>query len=97
MVAWRVTNRPSEGRSGPISYSQVPDLERALISYHAPALLTPAAGGRFFGEGVHDHEAAQRLRSGLDRAPSTGIDRGRITAPGGVEAPSRGTRYSTAR
>jgi hypothetical protein len=53
VVAWRVTNRPSEGGVGPISYSEVPDLERALISYHAPA-IAPAAGGRFFDEGVHD-------------------------------------------
>lgn len=57
-VAWRVTNRPSEGHTGPISFTQVPDLERALISYHASALLSPAAGGRFFDEGVHEHSAA---------------------------------------
>lgn len=56
-VAWRVTNRPSDGRVGPISYSEVPDLERALISYHAPA-ISPAAGGRFFDEGVHDGDGA---------------------------------------
>ena len=36
-VAWRVTNRPSEGRPGPVSYSEVPNLERALLSYYAPA------------------------------------------------------------
>ena len=43
VVAWRVTNRPSEGRPGPVSYSEVPDLERALLSYYAPPLARPAA------------------------------------------------------
>jgi hypothetical protein len=57
-VAWRVTNRPSAGHRGPTTYSEVPTLERALLSYHAPVLRTPAAGGRFFDEGVHDHPAA---------------------------------------
>ena len=43
VVAWRVTNRPSGGRPGPVSYSEVPDLERALLSYYAPSLAKPAA------------------------------------------------------
>ena len=43
VVAWRVTNRPSEGQPGPVSYSEVPDLERALLSYYAPVLAAPAA------------------------------------------------------
>ena len=42
-VAWRVTNRPSGGRPGTVSYSEVPDLERALLSYYAPPLAKPAA------------------------------------------------------
>ena len=57
-VAWRVTNRPSSGHRGPTTYSEVPNLERALLSYHAPVLRKPTAGGRFFDEGFHDHPAA---------------------------------------
>ncbi|CAA9470647.1 MAG: hypothetical protein AVDCRST_MAG05-526 [uncultured Rubrobacteraceae bacterium] len=41
VIAWRVTNRPSEGRPGPISYSEMPDLERALLCYYAPPLAHP--------------------------------------------------------
>ena len=41
VVAWRVTNRPSGGRPGPVSYSEVPDLERALLSYYAPPPAHP--------------------------------------------------------
>ena len=51
-VAWRVTARPSAGRRGPISYSEVPDLERALLSYYAPVPAAPAVGVR-----AHDGEA----------------------------------------
>ena len=40
-VAWRVTNRPSGRRPGPVSYSEVPDLERALLSYYAPSPARP--------------------------------------------------------
>ena len=40
-VAWRVTNRPSGGRPGAVSYSEVPDLERALLSYYAPPPAHP--------------------------------------------------------
>ena len=43
VIAWRVTNRPSGGRPGPVSYSEVPDLERALLCYYAPPPAKPAA------------------------------------------------------
>lgn len=56
VVAWRVTNRTSECRPGPVSYSEVPDLERALPSYHAPAVSPLAQGGCFYDEGCHHGE-----------------------------------------
>jgi len=53
---WRVANRASLGCRGPSVTVDIPDLERALIAYHAgpsrPA--RGATGARFFDEGTHD-------------------------------------------
>jgi hypothetical protein len=57
---WRVANGPSPGHRGPSVTVDVPDLERALISYHAPP-LRPAGvttGACFSDEGTHDAPAA---------------------------------------
>ena len=61
---WRVANRPSPGYRGPSVTVEVPDLERALLSYHARPLRLAggakggATGTRFFDEGVHDETVA---------------------------------------
>ena len=56
---WRVVNRPSPGHRGPSVTIDVPDLDRALISYHARPLRLAggATGARFFDEGTHDELA----------------------------------------
>jgi hypothetical protein len=56
---WRVANRPSLGQRGPSVTVDVPDLERALISYHARPLRI-AGGGTgacFSDEGTHEGSA----------------------------------------
>jgi len=57
---WRVVNRASPGRRGPSVTVDVPDLDRALIAYHAPPLRLAGeeVGARFFDEGTHDGSAA---------------------------------------
>ena len=59
-LSWRVANRPSPGYRGPSVTVEVPDLERALLSYHARPLRLArgAKGSRFFDEGVHDETVA---------------------------------------
>jgi hypothetical protein len=56
---WRVENRASPGRRGPSVTVDVPDLDRALIAYHARSLRLAgeATGARFFDEGTHDEPA----------------------------------------
>jgi hypothetical protein len=56
---WRVVNRASPGRRGPSVTVDVPDLDRALIAYHARSLRLAgeATGARFFDEGTHDEPA----------------------------------------
>jgi hypothetical protein len=53
---WRVANRASLGYRGPSVTVDIPDLERALIFYHAGPLRPArgATGARFFDEGTHD-------------------------------------------
>jgi hypothetical protein len=57
---WRVANRPSPRHRGPSVTVDVPDLDRAIIAYHArPLRLAGGAtgganGARFFEEGTHD-------------------------------------------
>jgi hypothetical protein len=61
---WRVVNRPSPGQRGPSVTVDVPDLDRALISYHARPLRIAggatggATGACFSDEGTHDGPAA---------------------------------------
>ena len=57
---WRVENRASPGHWGPSVTVDVPDLDRALIAYHARPLRLAegATGARFFDEGKHDGPAA---------------------------------------
>jgi len=61
---WRVANRPSPGQRGPSVTVDVPDLDRALISYHARPLRIAggatdgATGACFSDEGTHDGPAA---------------------------------------
>lgn len=57
---WRVVNRASPGHRGPSVTVEIPDLDRALISYHARPLRLPggAIGARFLDEGTHDEPAA---------------------------------------
>ena len=56
---WRVVNRASPGHRGPSVTVDVPDLDRALISYHARPLRLAGGttGTRFFDEGTHDEPA----------------------------------------
>jgi hypothetical protein len=56
---WRVANRLSPGQHGPSVTVDVPDLQRALISYHARPLRFAggATGAHFFDEGTHDEPA----------------------------------------
>ena len=56
---WRVANGPSSGHRGPSVTVDVPDLERALISYYARPLRLAggAIGASFFDEGTHDGQA----------------------------------------
>ena len=57
---WRVANRGSPGHLGPSVTVEIPELERALVSYHArPLRLSGGApAARFFEEGTHDEPAA---------------------------------------
>jgi hypothetical protein len=57
---WRVVNRPPPGHRGPSVTVDVPDLDRALISYYARPLRLAggAIGARFFDEGTHEGPAA---------------------------------------
>ena len=50
---WRVANRPSPGHRGPSVTVDVPDLDRALISYYArPMRLAGGAIGRAIGRAI---------------------------------------------
>ena len=53
---WRVVNRASPGHRGPSVTVDVPDLDRALIAYHASPLRVTggATDARFFDEGTLD-------------------------------------------
>jgi hypothetical protein len=57
---WRVVNRASPGHRGPSVTVDLPDLDRALLAYHARLLrlAEEATGARFFDEGTHDGPAA---------------------------------------
>ncbi|MBA3491087.1 MAG: hypothetical protein H0T55_03290 [Rubrobacteraceae bacterium] len=56
---WRVVNRASPGHRGPSVTVEVPELHRALITYHArPLHQAESPGARFLDEGVHDETSA---------------------------------------
>lgn len=52
---WRVVNKASPGYRGSSVSVEVPELERALLSYHARPLRPEgeATGARFFDEDIH--------------------------------------------
>jgi hypothetical protein len=54
-----VANRPSPGHRGPSVTVDVPDLDRALITYYARPLRFAggATGTQFFDENTHDEPA----------------------------------------
>jgi len=57
---WRVVNRASPVHRGTSVTVEVPDLHRALLSYHARPVCSASepSGARFFDEDVHDGAAA---------------------------------------
>ncbi len=79
-LAWRVLNRPSEGRRGVSVSVEVPSLERALLSYHARPLSPAGRGGRFFGEGIFDEQGIFDEHDGAGESGARTLGKARGTA-----------------